>query len=155
MRNYRPIRGWKPTTPSITSSNYEAVFIAHQYVAIHFWAEWNGVDPPLDRELGRLPSEVRALVQFVSCDTDDPENEVLIQLFSLLTVPALGLLVNGKPRDLIVGLRTSESLAMELINRFPLPTTINPSEKQVEKSALAGMLDWIRLRFRPRGNGRT
>lgn len=117
--------------------------------------EADNADPPFDRELGKLPSEVRALVHFVSCDTDAPENEGVVNLFSMVTVPALGLFVNGRPTDIIVGLRAAESLAIELVNRFPLPVTITVSEPRATGRGLAGIVDWIRTKFRPREKGRT
>lgn len=118
---HRPIPGWKPATPPLTASNFEAVCAAHQKVAIHFWAEWNGVDPPFDRAIGKLPSEILALVHFMSCDTDDPQNESLWKRLSIATIPSLAIIVNGKLDSLIVGLRSSEELAPELIKRFSLP----------------------------------
>lgn len=151
---YRPIRGWKPTTPPITAANYEAVCNAHQNVAIHFWAEWNGVDPPFDREIANLPPEILALVHFVSCHIDDPQNEPLRNRLSIATVPSLAIVVNGRFNGSIVGMRTSDELGPELVNRFSLPIAITTTKpRQISKccmgDGLACFFKWLR-RFRPR-----
>ena len=152
---YRPIRGWKPTTPPMTAANFEAVCAAHQNVAIHFWAEWNGVDPPFDRAIRKLPSEILALVHFVSCHIDDPQNETLWKRLSIATIPSLAIVVNGKPNGLIVGMRTSDELAPELVDRFSLPIALaTTKERQITKcctgAGLACVFKWLRSRFRPR-----
>ncbi|MFN7447855.1 MAG: thioredoxin family protein [Pirellula sp.] len=152
---YHPIRGWKPTTPPLTASNFEAVCDTHRNVAIHFWAEWNGVDPPFDRAIRKLPSEISALVHFMSCDTDDPQNDSLCKLFAIGTIPSLAIVVNGKFDSLIVGQRSSEELVPELINRFSLPIAKTITDtRQIAKfgkvSRLACVFKWLRSRFWPR-----
>jgi thioredoxin-like negative regulator of GroEL len=113
----------------MTAANFEAVCAAHQNVAIHFWAEWNGVDPPFDRAIATLPPEILALVHFVSCHIEDPQNEPLWKRLSIATIPSLAIVVNGKPNGLIVGMRTSDELGRELVNWFSLPIAITTTKK--------------------------
>ena len=114
----------------MTAANFEAVCAAHQNVAIHFWAEWNGVDPPFDRAIAMLPPEILALVHFVSCHVDDPQNELLCKRLSIGTIPSLAIVVNGKPNGMIVGMRTSDDLVPELVNRFSLPIAITTTKER-------------------------
>lgn len=150
-----PIRGWKPTNPSVTAANFEAVCAAHQNVAIHFWAAWNGVDRPFDQAIRNLPSEILALVHFMSCHIDDPQNEPLWKRLSIATIPSLAIVVNGKLDGLIVGMRTSDELARELVNRFSLPIAISPNKEQRETISCSGAglgwaFKWLGSRFRLR-----
>lgn len=149
---------WNPSTPLITSASYDAVSTAHRYVAIHFWAEWNGVDLKMDQVIRELPSELRAVVQFVSCDVDDPQNAKLIGHLSVATVPTLALLNNGEPIGLIVGQQSTEELATELIRRMPMPLAVTIQQGHKMKCCTGATMtrawDWVcsLLRIGPRSH---
>ena len=115
---YRPIPDWKPSTPPIDSAEYEEIVHAHPIVAIHFWARWNGVDPPFDAALQAVSELIKARIHFVSCDIDDPKNMRICRAFAFANIPYLGILVDGNPSGGIMGLRETAELESALVARL-------------------------------------
>lgn len=110
---YRSIPGFRPSTPPVTAATIDHVFGTHRVVVIHFWAEWNGVDVPMDQCI----QEVRGHfddIHFVSCNVDSPENTALRERCKVANIPFSAIFVSGEQRRGIMGLRTADELKTEL-----------------------------------------
>jgi len=108
---HRPNPRWIPSTEPITDSNYEDIFAAHTALVVHFWAPWNGADPPADKEIaivrGRLPD-----VAFYACNID--ENFKLSIEVGVQSIPSFVIIVNRQPNPPIAGLRSAIRLESEI-----------------------------------------
>ncbi len=110
----RPIPNWRPSTPPVSSHDFDRVISRHRAVLIHFWAEWNGHDPVCDEKLGPIRSEYADRIQFVSCHID--ENPELAERCGVVNVPFLVLYVEGRANPPI--LRWSDpDFVREVIDR--------------------------------------
>lgn len=107
----RPIPGWKPSTPEVRGLTIEQLLHEHPAIAIHFWAPWNGYDPPMDRSIERISGRFAGRVVFVSCNVDFVENRELCQGCGFKNIPALGLLASGHEPISVIGYRDPEILA--------------------------------------------
>ncbi len=114
----RPIPGWAPSTPAVPGGSIDELARQHPAIAIHFWAAWNGSDPPMDRSIQEIVGQFAGRVLFVSCDTDREENHELCRRFGLAAIPALGILVSGRRPELIIGRRDPDHLASEIEGRL-------------------------------------
>ena len=90
-------------------------------IAIHFWAPWDGHDPPMDRSIQMIRGRFAGRVHFVSCNNDLEVNAGLVGRCGVVNIPALGILVAGVPRRPIIGLRDPEVLASEIEARLRDP----------------------------------
>lgn len=115
---YRPIPGWSPSTPEVTDSTINEVVQRHPAVAIHFWAAWNGVDPPMDRVIQEIGPRFAGRLVFYSCNTDLAENVELCRRFRFGNIPALSVLVAGQPHKPIIGLRSPDDLVAQIETRL-------------------------------------
>src|SRR5690606_5335161 len=114
----RPIPGWIPTTPPLVGESDVAQLDDQTIIAVHFWAPWNGVDPPFDELLRQLADQYASRVRFYSANIDLEENLKLCQQCQVLNVPALSIRVNGVWQQPIVGCRaTADDLAAEIESR--------------------------------------
>ena len=111
MDVWRPIPGWKSSLPAVSGDGLDAMVAAHPAVAVHFWAEWNGVDPPMDRCIRAVEEQFAGRVWFMACDIDQQENVALCKRFGVVTVPTLGVVTSARPPRLLVGYRKPEELA--------------------------------------------
>jgi thioredoxin-like negative regulator of GroEL len=111
---YRPIPGWRPSTPEIVADDFPSLAASHSALAIHFWAGWNGVDPPLDRSIRVITGRFDGRVYFVSIDIDRAENRPLWDQCGIANVPTVALFRGEELQGLIVGLREPEQLAAEI-----------------------------------------
>ena len=116
---HRPIPGFVPSTPSVTSSTIDAVLESHSLVAVHFWAVWNGSDPPMDAAITRSSSEAH----FASCNVDDPKCVDLCKRCGIANVPTVAVFVDGQLRPLIIGLLDSDALDTAITDRVATPAT--------------------------------
>ena len=115
---YRSIPGFRPSTPPVTSATIEDVLAAHPMVVIHFWAEWNGVDPPMDQSIREIQPDFHPSVYFVSCNIDAPENVDLCNRCNVVNIPFLAVFVGGEQRRGVMGLRSPDELFSELEERL-------------------------------------
>lgn len=122
---HRPIPGWRPSTPPIIASNFDDIVRSHSVVAIHFWAQWNGVDPPFDLCIQSLPTETKHEVHFVSCDVDDPDTKAICCNFDVVNIPFLGIIVDGERREGTMGL--CDPQALEVLLRCRLRSSTKSS----------------------------
>ena len=119
---HRPIPGFHPSTPAVTSTSCDAVVAAHPIVVVHFWAVWNGVDPVMDQGIANAKFDAH----FVSCDIDDPACLDLCKQCGIATVPTLAAFVGGELRPPIIGLLSSDAITNALDDRV---TNARPSRK--------------------------
>lgn len=108
---------WFPSTPEINGPEADRL---GQYgaVAIHFWAPWNRIDVRMDVSIQAVAPRFADRVEFVSCNIDLAENAELCRRFGVLNVPTIGVLIDGRPRRPIVGLREPVPLAEEIESRL-------------------------------------
>jgi thioredoxin-like negative regulator of GroEL len=111
---YRPIPGWRPSTPVIVADDFPSLAALHPALAIHFWAEWNGVDPPLDRNIAAIAARFAGRVYFVSSDIDRAENRPLWDRCGVANVPTVALFKGEELQGLLIGLREPEQLSAEI-----------------------------------------
>ena len=111
---YRPIPGWRPSTLEIVADDFPSLAGSHPALAIHFWAGWNGVDPPLDRYIQVIAGRFAGRVYYVSIDIDRAENRQLWDRCGVANVPTVALFRGEELQGLIVGLREPEQLAAEI-----------------------------------------
>ncbi|WP_165223894.1 thioredoxin family protein [Aquisphaera insulae] len=111
MTNPRPIPGWTPSTPEISGASIHDLAQRHPALAVHFWAPWNGHDPTMDRNIQPIRERFAGRVHFVSCNIDLAANDELARRCRIRNVPTLVVLVDGDPREPIVGCRGPDTLA--------------------------------------------
>jgi thioredoxin-like negative regulator of GroEL len=111
---HRPISGWRPSTPEIVADDFALLSSSHPALAIHFWAAWNGYDPPLDKNIQAIASRLAGRVYFVSCDVDRLENRSLYDRCRIANVPTIAVFKGDELTGLIVGLRGPEQLIAEI-----------------------------------------
>ena len=111
---YRPIRGWRPSTPEIVANDFPRLASSHPALAIHFWAAWNGVDPPADRNIQAIAGRFAGRVHFVASDVDHAENRPLCDRCRIANVPTVALFRGEVLQGLVVGLREPNQLAAEI-----------------------------------------
>jgi hypothetical protein len=112
---YRPIPGWRPSTPEIRNEDIPHLLTLHPAIAIHFWAIWDRVlDDSMDRNIATIARQFDGRVAFFSCNTDLPENGELLRECSILSIPALAVLSPGRPSRIIFGNREPQQLASEI-----------------------------------------
>ncbi len=121
----RPNPGWTPSTPPIVGESNLATLDERTTIAVHFWAPWNGIDPPFDELIRQLADRFASRVLFCSANIDLEENRGLCEQCQVMNVPALSIRVNGVWQQPIVGYRANaEELATEidarLSGQFPL-----------------------------------
>jgi len=115
---YRPVPGFRPSTPAVTGKTYANELTEHSVVVIHFWAEWNGVDVPMDASIQDIKTNFKGRIHFVSCDSDSSDNHDLCKLCNVVNIPFLAIFVDGHPECGIMGLRPVDELADELEKRL-------------------------------------
>jgi hypothetical protein len=99
----RPITGWTPSTPPVSGETLPALLQQHRAVVVHFWAEWNGYDPVVDRNLQALQPAFEGRAYFCSCNMDPRENWELCRSCDVLNIPTLACFVEGERRRNLVG----------------------------------------------------
>ena len=111
---HRPISGWRPSTPEIMADGFASLAESHPAIAIHFWAQWNGVDPPMDESVQAVAPRFAGRLHLVSCDIDRPENQRLCQRSCIANVPTIAVFNKTELSGTIIGLREPEQLAAEI-----------------------------------------
>jgi thiol-disulfide isomerase/thioredoxin len=111
---HRPISGWRPSTPEIVADGFASLAASHPTIAIHFWAEWNGVDPAMDQSVQEIAHRFADRVHFVSCNVDRPENQQLCKRVRVATVPTIAVFKKDELKGIVLGLREPEQLAAEI-----------------------------------------
>lgn len=111
---WRPIPGWQPLLAEVVGDGLDALLTANPAVAVHFWAVWNGVDPPMESSIRAIPDRFAGRVLFVACDVDREENVGLCRRFGVVTVPTLAVIASGHPPSFVVGYREPNALALEV-----------------------------------------
>jgi thioredoxin-like negative regulator of GroEL len=107
--------------PEIRGSEFDEFAQLHTAIAIHFWASWNGVDPPTDRSIRAISDRFVGRVAFYSCNVDLEQNVSLCKRCGVTAIPTVAVWGNGRLRQLIVGLQEPERLAAEIESRLSEP----------------------------------
>jgi hypothetical protein len=115
---HRPVHGWVPSTPEVCDATINDIERLHPAIAIHFWAPWNGTDPPMDRAIQSISAKFGSRLAFFSCNVDRAENIGLCRRYGIANLPALVLIVAGQPQKPIVGLSSPEQLAEKIESRL-------------------------------------
>ena len=111
---WHPIPGWQPSLAEVVGDGLDALLSANPAVAVHFWAVWNGVDPPMEGSVRAIQHQFAGRVVFVACDVDREENVGLCKRFGVVTVPTLVVIAPGQLPLSVVGYREPEALAVAL-----------------------------------------
>jgi hypothetical protein len=111
---HRPIPGWRPSTPEIVADDFVSLASAHPALAIHFWAVWNGADPPLDKNIQAIAGRFAEPVCFVSCDIDRVDNRPFLERCGIANVPTIAVFKGTTLQGMIVGLRKPDQIAVEI-----------------------------------------
>ncbi|MBT4863522.1 MAG: thioredoxin family protein [Planctomycetaceae bacterium] len=118
VMTHRPIPHFRPSTPPVTSDSIDAIVASHAVVVVHFWAEWNGVDPVMDSRIRNIRNHLPFDIHFVSCNIDDPSCIDLTKSTGVLNIPFLAVYVHGQQRRGIMGLHEPDALVSELNDRI-------------------------------------
>jgi thioredoxin-like negative regulator of GroEL len=121
-----PIPGFVPKTPPVTSASIASVMDAHTVVVIHFWAAWNGADPPMDERLASITGRLPFKTHFTSCNVDDPECVDLCKRCGVANIPYLAVIVDGELRPGIMGLHDVDDIVSQLTDSVPEPQSPRP-----------------------------
>ncbi|WP_092048457.1 YbbN family protein [Planctomicrobium piriforme] len=111
---------------------------------VHFWADWDGNDPVLDRTIQQLMPEFEWRVRFFSCETDNKENWELLQRLNLKTVSSTSVLFlpNRHPR-VIFGCQPLGVLSEELKRCLAGQISIESENRKTFSRELNIPLDWL------------
>lgn len=118
MKTHRPIPDWTPSTPEVRGRNVDDVVRRHFAVAIHFWAPWNGSDPPMNASILAIADRFVGRVAFYSCNVDLNDNVELCKHCRIANIPTLAIWVSGEQKLPIVGLREPDELATDIESRL-------------------------------------
>lgn len=114
MEQSSPFPSWTPSSPAVVGSDLDRLLEQHPFVAIHFWAPWNGHDRTFDEILLSVTGQFSGRIYFASCNVDLPDNQDLVLLARVPNIPALGIFGTGASSALIVGMRSPKQLAAEI-----------------------------------------
>ena len=123
---HRPIPGFVPKSPPVTSASIASVTGAHRVVVVHFWAAWNGADPPMDEQLSHIAVRLPFAAHFTSCNVDDPECVDLCKRCGLANIPYLAVFVDGELRPGIIGLHDADDIVSRLTDSVLKPQLPRP-----------------------------
>lgn len=97
---------WRPRSQAFPHGSTTGV--------VHFWAAWNGYDRAMDQLLSELEREFTSEMPLFSCNFDDPANWALAEAATVVNLPALVLVVEGKPMVTVIGLRPESAVRSTL-----------------------------------------
>lgn len=100
---YRPNPNFVPSTPPLVAADF-----SQPILVVHFWAIWNGADPPMDEELSAVRPDYQGKICFRSCDTDKAENQQFCEGFA--NVPAITCYMAGSRFKTLIGFRKAAHL---------------------------------------------
>ena len=123
---HRPIAGFVPASPPVTSNSIQNVLDSNSVVLIHFWAAWNGTDPPMDNQLTVATRKVSFAVHLASCNVDDPQCVDLCKRCGVVNIPYVGVFVDGELRPGIMGLREADQIVTSVTESVLNPKSPRP-----------------------------
>ena len=94
---------------TITMENFEEEVIkSDKPVLIDFWATWCGPCKMIAPTVEEIAEEYEGKIKVGKVNVDEEPD--LTQSFGISSIPTLVLMKDGKPADMMVGLRTKEQI---------------------------------------------
>ena len=94
---------------TITMENFEKEVIkSDKPVLIDFWATWCGPCKMIAPTVEEIAEEYEGKIKVGKVNVDEEPD--LTQSFGISSIPTLVLMKDGKPADMMVGLRTKEQI---------------------------------------------
>lgn len=94
---------------TITTENFEEEVIkSDKPVLIDFWATWCGPCKMIAPTVEEIAEEYEGKIKVGKVNVDEEPD--LTQSFGISSIPTLVLMKDGKPADMMVGLRTKEQI---------------------------------------------
>ena len=90
----------------LTSASFVSFVEANRYAVVHFWAEWDGVDPKMKDLLENgVPGDISRKIAFGSFDTGPAEHWASCREHQVLNLPFLAFYRDGDLVKTLIGLR--------------------------------------------------
>ena len=96
---------WKPDSSPLVQEDFR-----HEFLVIHFWASWNGIDRTMNQELAEIRKTASPKIQFRSVDVGEPSHRELCIQAKILNVPSLAFYQFGEHKKTSTGLRSSKEI---------------------------------------------
>ena len=94
---------------TITTENFEEEVIkSDKPVLIDFWATWCGPCKMIAPTVEEIAEEYKGKIKVGKVNVDEEPD--LTQSFGISSIPTLVLMKDGKPANMMVGLRTKEQI---------------------------------------------
>ncbi len=100
-------------TPQTTSAGTEAS-TAPKAELLDFWAAWCGPCKIMTPVLKELEEEFKGKVTIREIDVDAPENQELVDTYTIMSVPTYIFLKNGEVVDQVIGAQPKDTMAKKL-----------------------------------------
>jgi hypothetical protein len=99
----------------LTGDTFWEFVRGNRFVAVHFWAAWNGSDFMMRRLLeSQIPKEVSDLVAIAELDIDPAAHQELCRYHNVLNVPFLAFYREGLLFSSLTGMRSPEVITEQL-----------------------------------------
>jgi hypothetical protein len=112
-RNFYPKPKWRPGIPEIKPEDLTTLCADHPVVAIHFWASWNGCDPPLGKSIDTIAPRFAGRVHFVALNTEPQENWEFLRRWNVFDTTIL-FFAGSDLCGRLMGIREPEQLSSDV-----------------------------------------
>ena len=104
-----------PQVAQLTGATFWEFVGGHRFVAVHFWAAWNGSDFIMKKLLGsQIPKDLCDLVALAELDIDAPAHQELCRKHNVLNVPFLAFYREGLLVSTVTGMQSPEVISERL-----------------------------------------
>jgi thioredoxin len=118
----KPVEEPLPDNPveiiNLSDSNFKNAIKKYEKLVVDFWAEWCGPCKMMAPIMEQLSKKFNGRVTFAKINTDD--NPVISAEYSVDSIPTFLFFQNGKQINRVVGARSINQLADEIISSFKL-----------------------------------